>query len=114
MANKSIKAKAEGILKDAKECGLDTNSFFITSYHLLLVQIEMLEQLEKSFQEDGATITKEYVKGRENVYCHPAVDKYTKVSDSAMNKIEKLKEMIDKARNNKSKTDGFAEFGGDE
>ena len=54
----------------------------------------MLDALEKSFREDGATTTKEYVKGRENIYVHPAVDKYTKTSDSAFNKILKLREMV--------------------
>lgn len=90
----SIKEKAKGIMQEAKERGLDTDASFTTSFHLLEVQIEMLEALEKSFREDGTTITKEYVKGRENIYIHPAVDKYTKTSDSAFNKILKLKEML--------------------
>lgn len=93
---KNVKELAKGILEEAAECGLDKDSSFITSYHLLEVQIEMLDALEKSFKEEGATITKEYVKGRENICIHPAVDKYTKTSDSAFNKILKLKEMLEK------------------
>ena len=93
---KNVKELAKGILEEAAECGLDRDSSFITSYHLLEVQIEMLDALEKSFKEEGATITKEYVKGRENICIHPAVDKYTKTSDSAFNKILKLKEMLEK------------------
>lgn len=95
----NVKDLAKGILEEAKECGLGSDASFLTSYHLLEVQIEMLDALEKSFKEDGATTTKEYVKGRENIYVHPAVDKYTKTSDSAFNKIVKLKEMIDKSTN---------------
>lgn len=91
---KNVKELAKGILQEAIEKGFENDSSFLTSYHLLEVQIEMLSSLEKSFKEDGSTITKEYVKGRENVYIHPAVDKYTKTSDSAFNKILKLKEMI--------------------
>ena len=90
---------AKGILEDAKEKGLDNDSCFLTSYHMLEVQVEMLDSLEKTFKEDGSIITKEYVKGRGNVYIHPAVDKYTKISDSAFNKILKLKEMLDKSSN---------------
>lgn len=90
---------ARGILQEAIENGLENDASFQTSFHLLEVQIEMLDALEKSFKSDGATITKEYVKGRENICIHPAVDKYTKTSDSAFNKIVKLKEMIDKATN---------------
>ena len=93
---KNVKELAQGILEEAKEKGYDKDSSFMTSYHLVEVQIEMLDTLEKTFKEDGATITKEYVKGRENVYIHPAVDKYTKVSDSVFNKILKLKEMMEK------------------
>lgn len=95
---KNVKEMAEGILQEAIERGYENDASFLTSYHLLEVQIEMLSSLEKSFREDGATITKEYVKGRENVYVHPAVDKYTKTSDSAFNKILKLREMMNQER----------------
>lgn len=91
---KSVKELAKGILEEAIKRGLEDDASFLTSYHLLEVQIEMLDALEKSFKEDGATTTKEYVKGRENIYVHPAVDKYTKTSDSAFNKILKLRDMI--------------------
>ena len=97
--NKSVKDLAKGILQDAIDRGFGNDPSFLTSYHLLEVQIEMLEALEKSFKEDGATTTKEYVKGRENIYVHPAVDKYTKTSDSAFNKILKLREMLNQGSN---------------
>jgi len=106
---KNVKEMAKGILQEAIDSGLGDDASFKTSYHLLEVQIEMLDALEKSFKEDGATITKEYVKGRENICIHPAVDKYTKTSDSAFNKIVKLKEMIDKSTDT-STTDELDEF----
>lgn len=96
---KNVKDLAKGILEEATKIGLDNDPSFLTSYHLLEVQIEMLDALEKSFREDGATTTKEYVKGRENIYVHPAVDKYTKTSDSAFNKILKLRDMMLKDSN---------------
>ena len=102
---KNVKDLAKGILQEAIERGYQDDASFLTSYHLLEVQIEMLDSLEKSFKEDGATITKEYVKGRENVYVHPAVDKYTKTSDSAFNKILKLREMMN--QENKASEDDF-------
>jgi hypothetical protein len=102
---RNVKDLAKGILQEAIDRGYQDDASFLTSYHLLEVQIEMLDSLEKSFKEDGATITKEYVKGRENVYVHPAVDKYTKTSDSAFNKILKLREMMN--QENKSSEDDF-------
>jgi len=105
--DKNVKDLAKGILAEAIERGFESDSSFLTSYHLLEVQIEMLDSLEKSFREDGSTITKEYVKGRENVYIHPAVDKYTKTSDSAFNKILKLREMMN--QDNRNNDDDFDE-----
>lgn len=94
---RNIQELAKGILEEAKERGFGDDPSFLTSYKMIEVQVDMLDNLEKSFKEDGATITKEYVKGRENIYVHPAIDKYTKISDSCFNKILKLKEMIDKS-----------------
>lgn len=98
-ADKNIKDLAKGIKAEAEELGFGNDDSFNTVYRMLEVQIDMLDNLEKSYKEDGATITKEYVKGRENIYVHPAIDKYTKTSDSALNKILKLKEMIGKNNN---------------
>ena len=93
---KNIKELAKGILAEAKEKGFGNDPAFLTSYKMVEVQVSMLDELEKSFKEDGTTITKEYVKGRENIYVHPAIDKYTKISDSCFNKIMKLKELLNK------------------
>ena len=101
---KNVKELAKGILEEAEKRGVSGDASFMTGYHLLEVQIDMLDSLEKTFKEDGSTITKEYVKGRGNVYIHPAVDKYTKISDSAFNKILKLKEMLDKSNTNEDDT----------
>jgi len=95
--NEDIRNKAKEIEKLAKKKGLDNNPFFKTTFHALDTQMEMLASLEEAYRKDGATITKEYVKGRENICIHPAVDKYTNISDSAMKKINTLKEMCDKA-----------------
>ena len=65
----------------------------------------MLAELEKSFKDSGVLVSKEYVKGRENLYCNPAIDRYTKVSDSATNKIIKLREVLDKAKEDKLQND---------
>lgn len=91
---RNIKELAKGMYEEAVKCGLENDSTFQTSFKMIEVQIEMLDALEKSFREDGTTITKEYVKGRENIYVHPAIDKYTKTSDSCFNKILKLREAL--------------------
>ena len=95
---RNIKELAKGILAEAEERGFGNDPSFLTSYKMVEVQVSMLDQLEIAFKEDGTTITKEYVKGRENIYVHPAIDKYTKISDSCFNKIMKLKEMLEKSQ----------------
>jgi len=96
MKNKGLIDQAKDIIVKAKKVGLDEDPIFCTTYHLLLTEIEMLDGLEKSFKEEGVTVEKSYVKGESNVYCHPAVDKYAKVSDSALKKIVTLEKMLSK------------------
>lgn len=93
---KGIIEQAKEIMVKAKQVGLDEDPIFCTTYHLLQTEIEMLDGLEKSFKEEGVTVEKSYVKGETNVYCHPAVDKYAKVSDSALKKIVTLEKMLSK------------------
>lgn len=92
----SLVKQAKEIIKKAEKVGIDTDPIFCTTYHLLLTEIEMLEGLEKSFREEGVTVEKEYVKGRKNLYISPSVDKYAKVSDSALKKIVALDKMLSK------------------
>ena len=39
-------------------------------------------------------MTKEYVKGRENVYTHPAVSEYNRTTDSANRTVQTLMKII--------------------
>lgn len=39
-------------------------------------------------------VTKEYVKGRENVYTHPAVSEYNRTTDSANRTVQTLMKII--------------------
>ena len=91
---RNVKDLAKGILEEATKIGLDSDSSFLTSYHLLEVQIEMLDALEKSFREDGATTTKEYVKGRTNIYTNPAIAEYNKTATAANGTVSTLMKIL--------------------
>ena len=54
----------------------------------------MLTELEKAIREDGVTTTKEYVKGRKNVYSSPAVKDYNTTTDSANRTVATLMKII--------------------
>lgn len=45
-------------------------------------------------KEDGVLVTKEYVKGRKNLYSHPAVAEYNRTTDSANKTVSTLMKII--------------------
>ena len=63
---KENKNKANDIMKIAEEHGVENNYFFLKTFKNYLVQLEILDELEKTIKEDGILVTKEYVKGRKN------------------------------------------------
>ena len=69
----NLNEQASEILKIAEKHGVEQNFFFITTFKRYQVQLKILNELEKTIVDDGVLVTKEYVKGRENVYSHPAI-----------------------------------------
>ena len=90
----NLDQKAEEILKVAESYNVDKNFFFITSFRRYTVQIKILEELEKTLKEDGVLVTKQYVKGRENVYTHPAIQDFNRTTDSANKTVATLLKII--------------------
>ena len=50
--------------------------------------------MENTIKEDGTLVTKEYVKGRKNVYSHPAISDYNRTTDSANKTVSTLMKII--------------------
>lgn len=90
----SLNEQAQEILKIAEKHGVEQNFFFLTTFKRYQVQINILNELEKKIHEDGTLVTKEYVKGRENVYTHPAVGEYNKTSTAANQTVTTLMKII--------------------
>lgn len=107
---KSLNEQAKEILRIAEEHGVEQNFFFITTFKRYQVQINILNELEKKIDEDGALVTKQYVKGRENVYTHPAIGEYNKTSTSANQTVATLIKIIKSLRNDEDNTDGEDEL----
>ncbi len=78
-----LKAKGEEIKKVAEAKGLSDNYFFTTTFDRYETQIKILEALKREIDASGPVVTKEYVKGRENVYTNPAIRDYNRTADSA-------------------------------
>lgn len=96
MANKklSLTEQAQEILRIAEESGVQSNYFFITTFKRYQMQLVILYDLEKAIKEDGLTVTKEYVKGRKNVYSNPALKEYNTTTDSANRTVATLMKII--------------------
>jgi hypothetical protein len=100
MKNKmTLNEQAQEILRIAQEHGVEQNFFFITTFKRYQVQINILNELEKKINEDGSMVTKEYVKGRGNLYTHPAINEYNKTSTSANQTVATLIKIIKSLRN---------------
>lgn len=98
--DKSLQEKAAEIVAMAEDAGVQENYFFVTTFKRYQVQIGILAQLEESMAKDGMLVSKEYVKGRKNLYSNPAVNAYNRTADSANKTVQTLMKIV-------------KEFGGD-
>lgn len=98
--DKSLQDKAAEIVAMAEDAGVQENYFFVTTFKRYQVQIGILSQLEESMDKDGMLVSKEYVKGRKNLYSNPAVNAYNRTADSANKTVQTLMKIV-------------KEFGGD-
>lgn len=117
MKKMSLKQQSDQILKMAEESGLTSNYFFVTTFERYQVQLEILESLKQSINDEGLTVTKEYVKGRKNLYTHPAVNDFNRTTDSANKTVATLLRIIKsfEAENTKEESDPLIDIinGGD-
>ena len=90
----NLTEQAAEILKIAEASGVQTNFFFVTTFKRYQVQINILNELEKAIKQDGTLVTKEYVKGRGNLYTHPAISDYNRTTDSANKTVSTLIKII--------------------
>lgn len=90
MAKMDLNEQANEILRLAEESGAQSNFFFVTTFKRYQVQLAILNDLERTLKQDGVTVTKEYVKGRKNLYSHPAIANYNRTTDSANKTVATL------------------------
>lgn len=91
---KSIQEQADEILAKAEERGVSSNFFFVTTFKRYQVQMKILSDLEKEIKDLGPVVTKEYVKGRQNVVANPAISEYNKTATAANGTVATLINII--------------------
>lgn len=94
MSKLSLKEQANEIKRMAEESGLESNYFFITTFERYEVQLSILERLKESMDKDGMLVSKEYVKGRGNLYSSPAVTEFNRTTDSANKTVSTLMRIL--------------------
>lgn len=106
-----LKKQANEVLKEAEAKGLTTNYFFATTFDRYQTQLSIMEELKKHIEEDGAMVTKEYVKGRANLYVNPAITEYNKTASAANNTCATLIKIVEGFNDGTTKEeDAMAEF----
>lgn len=94
--NMTLQEQANEILRRATEKGVSSNFFFVTTFKRYQVQLQILTNLEADIKQTGTTITKTYVKGRENLCTNPAIAEYNKTSTAANSTVSTLIQIIEK------------------
>lgn len=94
MEKDKLRQKADEILAVAKSNGVDDKFFFTTTFERYLTQLDILDELKKAIEEEGMLVSKEYVKGRKNLYTNPAVSDYNRTTDSANKTVSTLMRII--------------------
>lgn len=78
-----LNAQAKEILEKAQKKGVEHSFMFVTAFRRYTELISHLAELEKAIKEGGMLVTKEYVKGRTNLYVNPAVAAYNQTAGAA-------------------------------
>ena len=86
----TLQEQANKILEQAEKRGVSSNFFFATTFKRYQVQMKILSDLEKAIAEYGTTVTKEYVKGRQNLVANPAITEYNKTATAANGTVSTL------------------------
>lgn len=111
MKKKKLEEQAKEIVRLAEESGVQSNYFFVTTFERYKVQLSILEELKKAVEDEGMLVSKEYVKGRKNVYTNPAVAEFNKTTDSANKTVATLIRIIKNfGTEEKEETDNLMEM----
>ena len=106
---KSLQQQADEIIALAEKRGVSGNFFFVTTFKRYQVQMRILADLERAINEYGMTVTKEYVKGRQNLVANPAITEYNKTATAANGTVATMLKIIaeNKVEEGEDRLDAF-------
>ena len=95
----------------AERFGIADNPMFISAANQYIVQQKVIEEIKKCLNNpEEFTVTKEYVKGRENLCVNPLIRELPKHSDSANKTLTVMLDIIVKLGHEPETADELAEF----
>ena len=78
----------------AESYGVADNPLFIQTLKNYETIQKSIEGIDLIINSDDMTISKEYVKGRENLYLHPAIKELPKQIDASNKTLDKMLDII--------------------
>lgn len=83
------------LLELARQYGVEKNALFVASAKQYATQQKVIENIRQALDEEDSLMTsKEYVKGRVNVYANPLVRELPKHADSANKTLNTMLDIV--------------------
>ncbi len=99
------------LLKFGKQFEVDKDEDYKAAAMTYAEEVNLIAQMRTQLEEDGMTVEKEYVKGRQNVCVHPLITEIPKHVDCANRTLGIMGDIILKRGKKKPETDdALAEF----
>ena len=98
------------LLKFGKIFEVDKDEDYKAAAQTYAEEAELIASMRNQLAEDGMTVKKEYVKGRENICVHPLIQEIPKHVDVANRTLGILGDIILKRGTKKPEEDGLSEF----
>lgn len=85
----------DDLMNLAKRYSVENNEMFISAARQYEMQMKLIEKMKEAIEDDEMLVTKEYVKGRENVMANPLVKELPKHYDSANKTLGMMLDIIE-------------------
>lgn len=98
------------LIEMSKQYGVHDNALFMSTLETYMIQKKAIDKIRQTMDEDDITTTKEYVKGRENVYLHPAIKELPRHAEALNKTTSQLLDIIKTLGQKPSNVDELMDF----
>lgn len=94
MQNIDVNELVEKIIDSAKKTGADNSLFFIKTFEQYKNLLKLQSDCLRAIENEGSMVTKEYVKGRGNLYVNPAMKTYDSLCKTTNQTVSTLIKIV--------------------